>query len=323
MGAISKTANADGYRSFRTFHIWDLPGQINYLGSNFDSRAIFEDAGVMAWVIDAQDDYTDSVNRLGKTVLALQENYPEIKIAVFIHKTDSLSSDFRDEVVRDITQRITDELNDAGLENPPIAFYPTSVYDTSIFEAMSKVMQLMVPQYDNFEALLSNIATNCKFQKLYLFDNMTKLYFASDTSPADTRSYNLCQDFFDSIVDLAEMFNYNRKAVTQQASQQGGSSEQNGESSQQGAAVQAPVPMKNQAHSFVGGSRGCFLYLQEINPYASPTLSSSNHTDFTLRHFSIIGWSREPNFAQEKSQVDYNVTLFSEAFKKVLAHTNA
>ncbi|KAL9107785.1 MAG: hypothetical protein Q9187_008384, partial [Circinaria calcarea] len=271
--------------ALQSFQIWDLPGQIDFMESNFDTESIFSSAGAMVWILDAQDDYLESVARLTETILQLQQLYPDIKYSVFIHKVDSLSNDFRDDTVRDIIQRILDDLNDAGLENPAVNFYATSVYDDSIYEALSKVLQLLNPQLATFEALLNTIAGSCKMQKVYLFDVLSKLYIASDTSPVDMAGYTLCSDYIDTIVDLSEIYGWDR------GKREGGD----------GAVQKAE---EESAESFISGIRGYCLYLKEMNKY-----------------LAFIGFSKEPRFAEEKPLIDYNVQLFQDALTSVLAIT--
>ena len=258
--------------SFRNYQMWDLPGQIDFLEVNFDTDSIFSTAGAMVWVLDAQDDYIDSITRLTETILQLGQLYPEIKYSVFIHKVDSLSSDFREDTVRDIIQRIMDDLNDAGLENPPVSFYPTSVYDDSIYEALSKVLQTLNPQLATFEAMLSTIAASCKMQKLYLFDVVSKLYIASDTSPVDMAGYSLCSDYIDTIVDLSEIYGWDRGRIDDGNANGSNSNEASGDTS--GVAIgeasdNLPVERneEGQAESFISGVRGCCLYLKEMNRF--------------------------------------------------------
>ena len=211
----------------------------------------------MVWILDAQDDYLESVGRLTETILQLQQQYPDIQYAVFIHKVDSLGSDFREEVVRDVIQRITDDLADAGLENPAVSFYPTSVYDDSVYEALSKVLQRLNPQLAAFEALLNTLAAACKMQKLYLFDVCSKLYVAADTSPVDMPGYSLCSDYIDTIVDLAEIYGWDRGKL-----RRGGEGEdRNGG----GGAEASGTADEGDAESFINGIRGYCLYLKEMN----------------------------------------------------------
>lgn len=233
---------------------------MDYFTENFDTDNIFSNAGAMVWVLDAQDDYLDSVARLTDTILVLEQRYPDIKYAVFIHKVDSLSTDYREDTVRDITQRIMDNLNDAGLENPPISFYSTSVYDESIYEAMSKVVQMLNTQLDTFENMLNTLSTSCKFQKLYLFDIMTKLYVASDTSPVDLPSYTVCSDFIDTIVDLCDIYNWEREQHRRAVSQGDGQVEEGAS----GPPAEREVHADAEAMVVEIGQDRC-LYLKEIN----------------------------------------------------------
>ena len=228
------------------FQVWDMPGQIDYLDQGFDADIIFGGVGAMIWVLDAVDNYMEPVGRLTETILHLQQSYPDIRYSVFIHKVDSLTEDFREDTVRDITQRITDDLFDAGLENPPISYYGTSIYDHTIFEAFSRVMQGLVPQLSTFESLLNTISANCRFEKVYLFDVYSKVYIASDTTPFNSRAYELCSDFIDIIVDLSEVYGWVRDKDEPNATS--------------GKELDS-----QSAESFVSNIKGFHLYLREIN----------------------------------------------------------
>ncbi|KMU82285.1 Gtr1/RagA G protein Gtr2 [Coccidioides immitis H538.4] len=99
----------DSIHSFMDFQIWDFPGQLEYLEPSFDLEELFSTLGALVWVIDAQDDYTDAVARLNRTILMIQQYYPHINIEVFIHKVDGLSEEFRSDIFQGIVQHITDE----------------------------------------------------------------------------------------------------------------------------------------------------------------------------------------------------------------------
>lgn len=194
-------------RSFMDFQVWDFPGQIDVFEStNFDMDAIFGEIGALIWVIDAQDDYLEAVSRLNATILTLQRSYPDINVEVFIHKVDGLSEDYKQDIQRDITIRIQDELSDNGFENAPITFHLTSIYNHSIFEAFSKVIQKLIPRLGILEAMLTNLCRTCRFEKAYLFDVLSKIYIATDSAPADMASYEICSDYIDVIIDITEVY---------------------------------------------------------------------------------------------------------------------
>lgn len=196
-----------GTRSFMDFQVWDFPGQIDFLDNpNFDIDAVFGEIGALIWVIDAQDDYLEAVSRLNATILYLQRNYPSINIEVFIHKVDGLSDDYKLDIQRDITIRIQDELSDEGFENAPVTFHLTSIYNHSIFEAFSKVIQKLIPRLGQLEAMLTNLCRTCRFEKAYLFDVLSKIYIATDSAPADMASYEICSDYIDVIIDVSMVY---------------------------------------------------------------------------------------------------------------------
>lgn len=137
------------------------------------------------------------------------------------------------------------------------SFYLTSIYDHSIFEAFSKVVQKLIPQLPTLENLLNILISVCtqlhilififlfkltnvslQFQiakiarfclyftlsspnpqcifvnilfpfqnsgieKAFLFDVVSKIYIATDSSPVDMQSYELCCDMIDVVIDVS------------------------------------------------------------------------------------------------------------------------
>ncbi|KAI0207812.1 Ras-related GTP-binding protein C [Lamellibrachia satsuma] len=206
--------------SFVQFQIWDFPGQINFFDPTFDSEMIFGGCGALIFVIDAQDDYTNALHVLHETVTRAYKVNPGIKFEVFIHKVDGLSDDYKIETQRDIHQRANDELTDIGLDSINLnfyltsiydhsifilcsSFYLTSIYDHSIFEAFSKVVQRLIPQLPTLENLLNIFISNSGIEKAFLFDVVSKIYIATDCSPVDMQSYELCCDMIDVVIDIS------------------------------------------------------------------------------------------------------------------------
>ncbi|KAL8757331.1 MAG: hypothetical protein Q9184_004230 [Pyrenodesmia sp. 2 TL-2023] len=173
-------------------------------------------------------------------------------------------------------QKTSDELFDNGLENPPVTFHATSIYDNSIFEAFSKVMQAIVPQLPTYEALLDTVKATCRFEKVFLIDVMSKVYIATDTSPANMPAYELCSDYINAIMDLSDMYVYDRPQ-------------------KQASDARAKDIGTQTAESLVCCVRHHTLYLREINAF-----------------LALIGVSKEPKFVQEKAMVDFNVQTFQD-----------
>lgn len=190
--------------SFVQFQIWDFPGQIDFFDPAFDSDFIFGGCGALVFVIDAQDDYSsEALPKLHQTIVKACQVNPHIQFEVFIHKVDGLSDDHKIESQRDIQQQVSAELEDANLSRIHPRTHLTSIYDHSIFEAFSKVIQKLIPQLPTLENLLDMLISSSHIEKAFLFDVVSKIYIATDSSPVDNSTYELCSDMIDVVIDIS------------------------------------------------------------------------------------------------------------------------
>ncbi|KAK3925618.1 Ras-related GTP-binding protein C [Frankliniella fusca] len=227
--------------SFVQFQIWDFPGQIDFFDPTFDSDMIFGGCGALVFVIDAQDEYNDALNRLHQTVTKAHKVNPSIRFEVFIHKVDGLSDDYKMETQRDIHQRANDDLLESGQEQIHLSFHLTSIYDHSIFEAFSKVVQKLIPQLPTLENLLNILISNSAIEKAFLFDVVSKIYIATDFSPVDMQSYELCCDMIDVVIDVSCIYGLHEDAEA--------------------------AAFDSQSSSLIKLNNGTILYLREVNKF--------------------------------------------------------
>eukprot|EP00051_Salpingoeca_urceolata_P031965 m.13711 g.13711 ORF g.13711 m.13711 type:complete len:362 (+) comp4638_c0_seq1:182-1267(+) len=227
--------------SFVQFQIWDFPGQLDFFDPAFDSEAIFGGAGALVFVIDSQDDYMEALTKLHQTVTSAYKVNPNMSFEVFIHKVDGLSDDQKIETTRDIHQRVSEELEHAGMSEIHISFYLSSIYDHSVFEAFSKVVQKLIKQLATLENLLNILNSNSGIEKSFLFDVVSKIYIATDSSPVEMQVYELCSDMIDVVLDVSTIY---------------GSAEE--------GAIQ-PAGYDKRTSSIMKLNNGLVLYLREIN----------------------------------------------------------
>lgn len=276
------------------FQVWDFPGQLEYLEPSFDLEDIFGSLGALVWVIDAQDDYLDSVARLNRTILTVQQYYPGINIEVFIHKVDGLSDEFRTDIYQDIVQRISDELSDAGYENAPVHYYLTSIYDYSVFEAFSKVIQKLIPNLSTLENLINTLGNNCGFEKTYLFDVLSKIYIASDTRPVDMACYEMCSDYIDVIVDVSELYSWDHP-----------------ERRPKGDQIQ-------EAESHVVLHDDTMIHLMEMNKYDPiPLVWEQQLTE--PRYLCLVSVIRNRESKEKRGLIDLNCRTFQDGLNEVFS----
>ncbi|KAG9126888.1 hypothetical protein FRC07_001546 [Ceratobasidium sp. 392] len=189
--------------------VWDCPGSttVQTLGaplSQFSSVIFF---------IDIQDDYHLPIKRFYDLVVAAYEaRIQGLPFEVLVHKAEAHSEDYRLDNFREIQQRIEDELYDYPTE-PLHAYYPiiyhmTSVYDHSMHEAFSRIVQRITSQVHvaALENLMNVLTPNCSMAKSYLFDVNLRIYVATDASPVDPGSYEACSEYVQTILTFAKLY---------------------------------------------------------------------------------------------------------------------
>ena len=67
-------------------------------------------------------------------------------------------------------------------------------------------MQKLLPQLPTLENLLNMLCSNSGIDKVFLVDNHTKIYVATDSSPIDMQTYHQCIDAVDVITDLVSVY---------------------------------------------------------------------------------------------------------------------
>ncbi|GAM27697.1 hypothetical protein SAMD00019534_108730 [Acytostelium subglobosum LB1] len=265
--------------SFVQFQIWDFPGQLDFFDPAFDYEFILNNCGAIVFVIDAQDDITEALMKLHQTIVKVHQINPAIHFEVFIHKADGLTDDHKIYTQRDIQQKATDELADAGIHTHP-SFYITSIYDHSIFEAFSKVIQKLIPQLPTLENLLDVFISRSRIEKAFLVDVVSKIYVATDNSPVDMQTYELCSDMIDVVIDVSCIY--------------GLKEEEEG------------LGYDQESHSVIKLNNGMILYLREVNKYLALVclLRESNFDKHGLIDYNFICFKKaiEEVFSRRTAQ---------------------
>ena len=127
------TLNQFSCGSFINFQVQELPGQlqvfssghnggsggnsgqassydddpmINMVGGGYDMERLLKRCNAVVYIIDAQDDYSESILRLNAIIQLGRRVNPRIRYEVFIHKVDQLSEETKTETQRDIHNQV-------------------------------------------------------------------------------------------------------------------------------------------------------------------------------------------------------------------------
>ncbi|CCH59809.1 hypothetical protein TBLA_0B09910 [Henningerozyma blattae CBS 6284] len=205
---LESTSNptVEHYSTLIDLAVMELPGQLNYFEPSYDSEHLFKSVGALVYVIDAQDEYMSAIANLAVIMEYAYKVNPSINIEVLIHKVDGLSEEFKIDAQRDIMQRTGEELLELGMDGVQVSFYLTSIFDHSIYEAFSRIVQKLIPELSFLENMLDNLTEHSKIEKAFLFDINSKIYVSTDSNPVDIQTYELCAEFVDLTIDLYDLY---------------------------------------------------------------------------------------------------------------------
>ncbi|KAI8980041.1 Gtr1/RagA G protein conserved region-domain-containing protein [Trametes punicea] len=177
--------------------IWDCPGDTTL--ETLD--APLTQFATMIFVIDIQDLYHQPIQKLVDFVITAYKENPNMNLEVFVHKADVLTEEYKIENFRDIQQRVISELTyiNVEYEQIPINFQLTSILDHSLHDAFSRVLHKLIDSLPYLEDLLNVFCANSQASKAFLFDTVSRLYVATDASPVDPPTHNLCSDYLQTL----------------------------------------------------------------------------------------------------------------------------
>ncbi|SCU78667.1 LAME_0A05292g1_1 [Lachancea meyersii CBS 8951] len=268
--------------------VMELPGQLNYFEPNYDSERLFKSVGALVYVIDSQDEYMNALTNFAIIVEYAYKVNPDINIEVLIHKVDGLSEDFKVETQRDIMQRTGEELLELGLDGVQVSFYLTSIFDHSIYEAFSRIVQKLISELPFLENMLDNLVQHSKIEKCFLFDINSKIYVSTDSSPVDIVMYETCAEFVDVTIDLHDLYKI-----------------QNGPDARPNEASGAIARPQGEVKSVSALNNGVVIYLRQM-----------------IRGLALVALIRPDDTDVESclTVVDYNVDIFKKGLEQVWAH---
>lgn len=189
------------------YKIIEFPGNFSLALASPHNQSVLHSLALLIFVVDAQDQpHSTALDTFSALMKSVHSSNPRCLFEVFIHKVDGDMFANEDEKLG-IQSKISASLRSQNVVPEP-SYHLTSIYDLSIFESLSKVIQKVTPQVPFLQKLLDGLAENCNMRKVYLMDVMTKLYIASDSNPADSVSYELCSDVIDVVIDMSCIYGF-------------------------------------------------------------------------------------------------------------------
>ncbi|KAF9515312.1 hypothetical protein BS47DRAFT_1342001 [Hydnum rufescens UP504] len=314
--------------------LWDCPG-----GMPVENLDVLLDAfSTLVFVIDIQDEYSHAISKLVHLMAMVYTVHPLINIEVFVHKAESMSEDYKIDNFRQLQERVYDETIDhpLPLENLQITFHLTSVYDHTIYEAWSRVIQKLIPPLAALENLLNVLCSNSGLSKAFLFDIKTLTHVAADESPPDATTYGLCCEYIQTLLQFSNLYKYPQSSRTHQplpppqlTSTHTPSSSIPARKGTQPLSIPnsktSRPPPANSTHSSAPSTLSNTSV--DLDPADSRVWSTSSvrlKPQTTLAYWeitnqlSLVALIRSETYEASQGLIDYNVTFFRKAIHRIV-----
>ncbi|SDA04089.1 BZ3500_MvSof-1268-A1-R1_C090g00489 [Microbotryum saponariae] len=338
---IDRGNKSDDVNSFVSIKMWNLPaGPLDPSSWTFS----FSEVDAVIFVLDASMPFADLIRKLALTMQNGYETNKEIQFEIFLHKIDILSVDHqlgewscpcshlvsseyrnpsdslqpRTDTLQSLRDRLGEELDDLSPEleaSVHVFYHLTSVFDASIYEALSRVIQKLLPQQAFLERLLDQLVQQCSMDKALIFDISSKLYLATDTTPLDSDTYVLCSDYVDLVGDFTLLYEPSDLPTPSHSRSPSRTSSQRGPSGVQSMSRIDPASSNNTPAT----SRTMASSSDPAPPQRLPSSRVKLGTGSTIAQWAITSELSlvallRPNVMDRKGAlIDYNVATFRDA----------
>lgn len=163
-------------------NLWDCGGQDAFFESYFerDRETIFRSVELLIYVFDIESNSTENDFDHFRGVLeAIEENSPDARIFVLIHKMDLLAEEDRSLILQDRQQLIAETCGACGVEH--FQCYGTSIWDETLYKAWSEIVTNLIPNMNLLETHLNKFCTLCDAEEVVLFERATFLVISHAT----------------------------------------------------------------------------------------------------------------------------------------------
>ena len=197
--------------------IIEFPSSFYFENNIQEYEQYLSKCNALVFIMDYKLPREQQIEYFNKNVLPILNNYKSISLYIFLHKIDNyntnsiLQSQYNDEakqIKSQIWQQIYSNYESDKFKNN---FFITSIFDTTLIEAFSAILQNMIPQNTNLSFLLEKFSKKCGVENAYIFDINNKfclakfIYLKKNTEIM----FELCVNMIDFVVEMAHIYDEN------------------------------------------------------------------------------------------------------------------
>ncbi|KAF2703461.1 hypothetical protein K504DRAFT_463523 [Pleomassaria siparia CBS 279.74] len=169
-------------------NLWDCGGQDGFVENYLTHQRnhVFGSVAVLIFVFDIESrEFQADVISYSAIIRALEECSPSAKIFCLIHKMDLVQARLRVQLFDERTEYIR-TASESFRDN--VEFFPTSIWDQSLYKAWTQIIYFLIPNAGTIEALLTQLADVIEARELILYERTTCLMVTHVTRGRETEN---------------------------------------------------------------------------------------------------------------------------------------
>eukprot|EP01083_Nonionella_stella_P276107 937984_1 len=167
-------------------NLWDCGGQDAFYESYFerDRETIFRSVELLIYVFDIASDCPDKdFDHFAGVLEAIEENSPDARIFVLVHKMDLVAKEEQDMILEDRRRLIEESCAGCGVHN--FKCFGTSIWDETLYKAWSEIVTNLIPNISVLQSHLDDFCRVCDADEVVLFERATFLVISHSTASGD------------------------------------------------------------------------------------------------------------------------------------------
>ena len=170
----------------------------NYLSSQ--ANHVFSNVGVLIYVFDIESrEFDRDLVTFAAIIRALADRSPSASVFCLIHKMDLVQDHLRNKIFAERSAAVKERSGQFD-----VAYFPTSIWDQSLYKAWSSIIYTLVPNLEVIEKHLKELTENMDAEEIVLFERTTFLVVTHVTSSVG--ELNPCKDRFERLSNIIKTF---------------------------------------------------------------------------------------------------------------------
>jgi len=184
-------------------NLWDCGGQDAFYEAYFerDRETIFRSVELLIYVFDVESEEEEKdFEHFAGVLTAVEENSPDARIFVLVHKMDLVLEEMRESVLEKRRSMIAQVCRACGVSQ--FQCFATSIWDETLYKAWSEIVTNLIPNISFLESHLNDFCRMCDADEVVLFERATFLVI----SHAQTEESYFDTHRFEKISNIVKQF---------------------------------------------------------------------------------------------------------------------